>query len=275
MRELYLRVGKFVYPRGSSVQAHFMALQDFSLEPALNYSLLIALRMAWSEGKPVLLDKIEIAQWRDRLLTAEVPKLVDALTLDDPVFIDVGGQDGVIFEEFKMAWAACEHKPAYRVVIAEADSKSRFTVLHLIDDWQYTVETALGEVGPRDVVLYNSVVGLRGGQPLPDLEDISLSEAQGCVLALRACSPSAQNTASRELSHYTRTTVQGRDVSVPTVAHAEAWMRRSRFSWRFRWLPRHDTGFFIPEEGIPDVGVLLAYGSKAPRAVSGYRLLST
>ncbi len=46
MKALTWCAGKFVYPKGSSLHAHFMPLQEFSLEPALNYSLLIALRMA-------------------------------------------------------------------------------------------------------------------------------------------------------------------------------------------------------------------------------------
>lgn len=72
-----------------------------------------------------------------------------------------------------------------------------------------------------------------------------------------------------------RTTVYGRDVRIPSIKQAEAWMRSTKLNWRYRWLPDHDTDFFLPEIGAAAVGVLLAYGGTETSLISGFRLLNS
>jgi len=270
MKSLIWSAGKFVYPKGSSLPVHFMPLQDFSLEISLNYSLLIALRVARTEKRDELLSKIEVGQWRNRLLTNEITKMIVALPFVTSKFHEIGGSSGLVLEEVKLAWTDQEVKPTYQIFLDDTESRARLNALHPEDEWRCQVkpfDTFGASLEDRSVIIVNSVLGVRSNyDPLPPLEKIEVGAAQGCVLALRA---------SSEDSDCMRTTVYGRDVRIPSVKQVEAWMRSTKLNWRHRWLPDHDVDFFLPEIGAVGVGVLLAYGDTETSLTPGFRLLNS
>jgi hypothetical protein len=109
-------------------------------------------------------------------------------------------------------------------------------------------------------------LGIRPQHEAPSqLSTQVLGDAQGCVVALRACESEVD---------LTRTTIHGVDVVVPGLAGIQRWMSETGRQWYWRWLPRHDVGYFIPEPDSPDVGVLLAYSSNDAEKRAYFRLLT-
>lgn len=267
MKSLIWSAGKFVYPKGSSLPVHFMPLQDFSLEISLNYSLLIALRVARTEQHEGLLSKIEIGQWRHRLLTDDVADLVKAAKFSHPRFHDFGSDYALLFEEMKLARTEIGDFD-YVAHLNDHQHDHHLAVMHPAEDWALQLchqPLTPSQLDQRSVVIVNSVLGLRPQHDAPpSIETIDLGPAQGCVLALRACETEAA-------TH--RTTVYGDDVVVPTLAAVHDWMAATGRRWYVRWLPRHDVGFFLPEDGVPDAGVVLAYSSEQAEKRPGFRLL--
>lgn len=268
MKSLIWSAGKFVYPKGSSLPVHFMPLQDFSLEISLNYSLLIALRVARTEKRDELLSKIEVGQWRHRLLTEEVINLIKACKFDKPRIHDFGSDYALLFEELKLARADIGDFD-YVVHLGDHSHDHPLAMLHPAEDWPLHgshAPLAPAELDRRSVVIVNTVLGFRPQHDAPSpLSSIHLGQAQGCILALRACEAEAP---------VTRTTIHGEDAGIPTLASVQRWMGETGLCWHWRWLPRHDVDYFIPEPDAPDAGVLLAYAANAAEKRPGFRLLT-
>jgi hypothetical protein len=245
-----------------------MPLQDFSLEISLNYSLLIALRTARTESNNALLQNIEIRKWRYRLLTEEFVDLIKACHFDRPVFHDYGSDYALLYEELKLAQAEIGDFE-YVMHLLDSERKTYLSMLHFDYDKPLTISDApLTSFVPSQpsVLLINTVLGLRQQHETPSqLSTLVLGKAQGCVVALRACESEIE---------FTRTTIHGRDIVVPSLDGIQRWMTETGRQWYWRWLPRHDTGYFIPEPDAPDVGVLLAYSSNDAEKRAYFRLLT-
>jgi len=261
--------GKFVYPKGSSLPIHFMPLQDFSLEVALNYSLLIALRFSRLEHHTGLLSKLEIGQWRYRLLTHEVVEMVKACDFEQPRFHDFGSNYALLFEEMKLAKNEIGNFE-YLLHLSDTSHDHHINTLHLIEDWplqlcQKPIDPSL--LSTYSVVIINTVLGVRPQHDFPPpLESFSLpSHAQGCVLTMRVC---------ESQTPIVRTTVYGKDFIIPTLDSALQRMGEAKRHWYWQWLSKHDTGFFIPEPDVPDVGVLLAYTARTASKLPKFRSLA-
>ena len=268
MKLLIKSAGKFVYPKGSSIQAHFMSLQDFSLEVSLNYSLLVALRTARTERINELLSTIEIRKWRNCLLTEEFIDIIKACHFDRPIFHDCGSDYALLFEELKLA---NEKIGYFEYVMHTTDSgfKSRLSMFHFNDQPYIRISTeplTSVEINRQSILIINTVLGFRPHHENPPYFKVfTLREAQGCVVALRA---------SKSEIDLTRTTIHGEDVVIPSLAVIHQWMIETDRQWYWRWLPHHDVDFFIPEPDLPDVGVLLAYTSQNAEKCDHFRLLN-
>jgi hypothetical protein len=265
--KLFKSVGKFIYPLGSTVLNHYMALQDSSMEKALNYSLLTALYTARTEGIKELLCTIEIQKWRHCLLTKEFIEIVNACRFDRPTFHDSGSLYGLIYEELELG---CGATLEYQYLMYSSIPDEENEILKFYSRSRQSFELKNGELSAvefsvHDVLFINSVLGYRENHELPPrLSDIKLGSAQGAVLALRA---------SEGEVDFTRTTIHGTDVVVPCIDGIKSWMIETKREWYWRWLPHHDVGYFIPEPDTPDVGVVLAYQSNGAGRLTGFTSL--
>jgi len=260
--------GKFVYPKGSSLPIHFMPLQDFSLEVALNYSLLIALRFSRLEHHTSLLSKLEIREWRHCLLTHEIVEMIKACSFSRPLFHDFGSDYALLFEEMKLAKSEIGNFE-YSLHLSDDSHDHHLNTLHFIEDWPLRLHRdpfSTSSLDSYSVVIINTILGVRPQHDLPPcLELLSLPRhIQGCILAMRVCKAEKSTE---------RTTVYGEDFIIPTLDSVLQWMSRANHHWYWQYLPNHDAEFFIPEPNTPDVGVLLAYSAHAPSKLPRFVLL--
>jgi hypothetical protein len=267
MAKLFWRAGKFIYPRGSHTPIHFMPLQEFSLETALNNSLLVALRMARKEGEDGLLKQYEIAVWRDTVLSEALAQIVARTAVPSANIREIGAGDGLVFEELKLLWPNGSSQNAYQVALVDPQSSAYFYNAHEGDDVPFKLlsdSTVLDDLSEQDTVFVNQLSAIRpaaGG-------DVHWStpftqRAGGVVLALRV---------SDEVRTM-RTTIRGRQVEVPPLSDVLNKMKDSGRSWSYLWLPDHDTGFFLPEMGYPHVGALLGYSRNGASIIPGFKAL--
>jgi hypothetical protein len=268
VKEITWAAGKYIYPRGSTLLTHFMPLQEFSLEKSLNYSLLIALRMARLEKHEALLSKIEIDMWRRILLTDEFVEMVKASKFIKPRFHDFGSDTALMFEELKQAKAEINNFE-YVIHLKDKSYEERLSILHPKRDGEYEVvsgEQMASSLCKRSVVLVNSILGTRPQHECPPpLESIVLDQCQGCILALRVCD---------QKEGVIRTTIHGDDVLIPNIKSVWDWMGSLNRKWYWKWMPRHDFEFFLPENKASDVGVILAYTSPNAIERNGFCLLN-
>jgi hypothetical protein len=268
MKKLQKSAGKFIYPKGSSLLTHFMHLQNPSLEPALNYSLLTALHTARVRDAKDLLLSIEIQKWRYCLLTEKFVDLVKACHFGSPVFHDSESDYALIYEEIKLRrelnldFKFCMHSE-------NPEKENDLATFYTRDRESFEVHNSiLGsfDFSDRSVLLLNTVLGVRPGHEMPPyLGTLALGRAQGAVIALRA---------SESGVDLTRTSIHGEDFVVPCLASIKRWMDENGRQWYWRYLAGHDKDFFIPEPDAPDVGVILAYTSKLAEKSPGFRLLT-
>jgi hypothetical protein len=268
MKKLHKSAGKFIYPEGSSLLTHFMHLQDFSLEPALNYSLLTAIHTARVRGIKDLLQSIEIQKWRHCLLTEEFVDMIRACHFEKPVFHDSGSDYALIYEEIEVARSSivdfkyCMHS-------LNPEKEDELSAFYSRDKKSFEIEEATLEsfdFNDRSVLLLNSVLGVRTGHEMPPhLNRLSLGRAQGAVIALRTSESGVE---------LPRTSIHGQDLVVPSLPVIKRWMDETGRQWLWRYLRGHDKDYFIPESDAPAVGVILGYTSNLAEKLPGFRLLT-
>ena len=232
-----------------------MPLHDFSMELALNYSLIIALRMHRLEKHDALIREIDIDKWRHRLLTEEFIGMIQASQFIEPNYHDFGSDFALIFEEIKY------HNLKQDIIDFSIHSQhgshiQHLATLHPSNDGMINFASPVPDnssINSKSVIFINTVLGQRPGHSEPPvMQALQFNSIQGYICALRA------NTSETDVQ---RTTVYGNDFTVPSVHKLKKQMSSLGMPWRWRWLGAHDQEFYLPEVGTAETGILLAYAS--------------
>lgn len=95
-----VKKGKFIRSRGSSEPYREMPLHDFSLDEALNYSLMTALRVSALLSNDMILEDSSIRSWRDRLNLRSLLGVISAIPLGGRIeVLQLAGVGTLMMEE--------------------------------------------------------------------------------------------------------------------------------------------------------------------------------
>ena len=269
--QLHRSVGKFVYPRGGSMPLHFMPLQDFHLEDALELSLLIALRSERT-GLTWRLGGLQLSRWMDVILVERIATLARTILGAKghenwiPNLLEHHAGMGVTFEtlQWLLARDGEDARITYTAVGPEL-ARRRFELLHQGEEGVSYQSPKQVTAVHADLTIVNHLNAARRGEERQDIETVVNGSTLPMILALRVCEGD---------SAALRTTVSGNRVMLPALERVKRLLRTANHKWRYYYLSGHDAAYFLPEPG-PEVGVLLTYATDGPVNVPRFRLIET
>tara|TARA_B100001057_G_scaffold495888_1_gene595925 strand:+ start:457 stop:1266 length:810 start_codon:yes stop_codon:yes gene_type:complete len=265
--ELSWAAGKYIYPKGTKKLAHFMPLQDFSLEIAQNFSLYVSLRLANLEKNFSLLEKLEIRQWRTRLLTQEFVKMVKACNFLNPIFHDCGCEMGLIFEELKIIGFKnndFQYNMYFNNQKAQAESNIfKLNKRNKINCFSNSLKES--DLSSKSVVFFNSHLGVRPQFCFPEINNLkNLEETQGIVVALKFV---------KGKKNIVKTSVYGEEIEIPSFYKILDLMSLCKRSWFYKILDKYDKDFFLPDNEKLEVNTILAYSSVKGEKLKDFKIL--
>jgi len=261
--ELRYSVGKFVYGRGGSTLLHFMPLYEYHLEEGMNVSMVVSLRTARQSKGKFALGSLELSQWMDITQVETIGAIATALLPSGAAHasvVEIDAGIGTVFEGIKAALAKQDGAATLDyTAVAPPRLWEKFEMLHRHDDTA-TRLAASWDRQSADLTILNHAQGIRQHEGSSCEPEAFVADLAGCgVLAARvADAPDAG----------VRTTIDGREVKVPSLPRLLQACAASG-GWSYRYLARHDTGYFLPGDA-PPVGLLLAYRGAPSRTFARF-----
>jgi hypothetical protein len=270
-RDLNWAVGKFIYARGGSTLLHFMPLQTFHLDAALDLSLLMSFRAARTGESKTLVGDLNLSRWTDRLALAPLSDLILALLVQSeqrsgPITVlEQFSGAGLLFEMIKYSRAlAGPETPLRYLALGPEALKQKFELLHQSDDTdcEYIVDEKAAANQNADIVVINHNLALRGAHP-PVLDLALFEHHRGAkVLATRV---------TLGASDERHTAITGDTVVLSPLDAVLKQLTQIASGWRYRLFKGLDADFFFPHERGGDTGVLLAYYTNKPLELPRFR----
>jgi hypothetical protein len=276
-------VGKFVYPRGSAHLLHFMELQPFIVDNALDCTHLFSLRALrarrWGTGS----HDDSLVRFLERTAIKPVAELaLDLLQAGNGnggkmVVAECHPGLGLTFEYLKLlveTAAGAAQVQARKDLLYQAcgpeELKLKFEVLHSQDLYPiHYYHDGAGEpqrwllaANAAQIAIYNHNQSLvQPEEPALKLADFLEQVQAPALIAVRLAKAEEEQW---------RTTVRGRSLKLPVLKQVLAQCRKNNPFWHYRVTTDHDSDFFLPCSG-GQTELLLAYTLGRPLALPGYQ----
>ena len=264
-------VGKFIYQQGGSTALHFMPLRDFHLDDSLDMALVIALRSQRISPNSSVGD-LQLSRWMEITAIEQIATMAAAVLTSRPIeeraqaVTEYDPGLGSVLEALRLTLARKRAtQELMYTAVGPASIKHLFEVLHGdLPRLRYDVVPDGGLSRP-DLTIINHVQAIRrSGFTATQLQPLLARTRGPIVLAARTC---AGSSASR------RTTIRGIDVQLEPYELTLERCRAQDRHWRYRYVPGHDAGYFLPADDAPDVGLLLAYTAEMPLDLPRFQAL--
>jgi hypothetical protein len=264
-RTLRWCAGKFIRPRGSAELLHFMRLDRFIIDDALDYGHLFVLRALRHRADDRALRDDQLDSWMRNTAVKVVAELAAHLLRGRPGGV---GRDVTVAELYPGVGCTYEYlklllererrgtPPRLRYHACGPEScRLKFEVLHADDgyaiDYAADADAAawLQSQAHADLVLFNHDQAVRYSTETAVGLDTFLTFAGPAVLAARVThAPDGRVV----------TTVKGRAVYLPALGHVQDQCCRANPAWMFHYVAGFDKDYFLPD-GQGETGLLLGY----------------